>query len=83
MKITLPKTALDWKGDKIAIEWPKNCRPVANCGSVYLLQSNRDARYFHVVYGLEVKPAMDYATAAAQFGFSAMHEATCDGLLKA
>jgi len=76
----LPKTAKDWKGDDIKIEWPPKAKPIAKCGSVYLLQSGADK--FHIVYGLEVKMAMDWCTAASQFGHSVMHQAACDGLLK-
>ena len=80
--IKLPKFSRDWKGDDIAIAWPAQHKPVAHCGSVYLLQNSRNPAKFCVVYGLEVKPAMSYTTAASQFGFSCMHEATCEGLLK-
>lgn len=78
--IRKPKTALNWKNEPEEIKWPKG-KAVAKCGEVYLIQQNKTT--FYVVYGLEVNYAMDYATAASQFGFSVMHQATCDGLLDA
>jgi hypothetical protein len=77
-KIKKPKTASNWKNELEAIKWPKG-KAVAKCGDVFLIQKSKTV--FHVVYGLEVKQAMDYETAAAQFGFSVMHQATCEGLL--
>ncbi len=78
-RITKPKTATNWKGEQEEIHWPKKGHIVAKCGEVYMIQHNRDS--FQIVYGLEVKPPMDYATAASQFGYSVMHQSSCDGLL--
>ena len=77
--ITKPKRARNSVGELVDINWPKG-NVVANCGEVYMVQLTKSA--FQIVYGLEVKHPMDYHTAATQFGFSVMHQATCEGLLK-
>lgn len=80
-KIKKPKTSRNWKGEQEGINWPKKGKVCAKCGDVYMIQLGTDS--FQIVYGLEVKHPMDYETAAKQFGFSVMHQATCDGLLNA
>lgn len=79
--IKKPKKARNSVGELVDIQWPVG-RVVAKCGDVYMIQNKSGAQSFQIVYGLEVKPVMDYHTAATQFGFSVMHQATCEGLLK-
>lgn len=77
--ITLPKTAVNYKGEPEGIQWPKG-RPISECGRVYLIRQR--ANVFAVVYGLQVTKGLSRDLAAVEFGQCVMHQAECEGLLE-
>jgi len=74
-----PKTFRNSKGEQETIKWPKG-KVISNVGDVYLIQQSK--HLFATVYGLEVKEGFILDDAISSFGYSAYHQAECEGLTK-